>query len=139
MTQSRVPLRSGELAGAAGVNVQTLRYYERRGLLPAPDRSLGGHRLYPPETLTTLRLIKAAQRIGFTLDEVGDVLDLGRRRHRTDHGLQARAATKLAEVEAKIADLQAVAGTLREALAAGCDDLATCAAEPRCPLPFGER
>lgn len=133
------PLRSGELAGAAGVNVQTLRYYERRGLLPEPDRSLGGHRLYPPETLATLRLIKAAQRIGFTLDEVADVLDLDRHPHRRryDRGLQARAAAKLAEVEARIAELEAVAGTLRAALAAGCDDLAACATEPRCPLPFG--
>lgn len=51
-------LRSGELAAAAGVNVQTLRYYERRGLLDEPDRTLGGHRLYPSETVTVLRVIK---------------------------------------------------------------------------------
>ena len=53
-------LRSGELAAAAGVNVQTLRYYERRGLLAEPDRTLGGHRVYPAETVTVLRVIKAA-------------------------------------------------------------------------------
>jgi len=51
-------LRSGQLADAAGVNVQTLRYYERRGLLHRPDRTLGGHRLYPPETVTVMRVIK---------------------------------------------------------------------------------
>lgn len=50
-------LRSGEVAAAAGVNLQTLRYYERRGLLPEPDRSLGGHRLYPADTTTVLRVI----------------------------------------------------------------------------------
>ncbi|MCZ7475242.1 MULTISPECIES: MerR family DNA-binding transcriptional regulator [unclassified Micromonospora] len=56
-------LRSGRLADAAGVNVQTLRCYERRGLLPAPRRSPGGHRLYPAETVTLLRVVKAAQRL----------------------------------------------------------------------------
>ncbi|WP_246037582.1 MerR family transcriptional regulator [Saccharothrix texasensis] len=55
---------SGRLAEAAGVNHQTLRYYERRGLLSEPDRTPGGHRLYPPEALTVLRMIKAAQRLG---------------------------------------------------------------------------
>jgi len=63
MTESG--LRSGEVADAAGVNVQTLRYYERRGLLHEPDRTLGGHRLYPPEAVTVLRVIKVAQRLGF--------------------------------------------------------------------------
>jgi MerR family regulatory protein len=56
-------LRSGEVADAAGVNVQTLRYYERRGLLHEPDRTLGGHRVYPPATVTVLRVTKAAQRL----------------------------------------------------------------------------
>lgn len=60
-------LRSGEVAAAAGVNVQTLRYYERRGLLDKPDRTPGGHRLYDTETVQVLRVIKAAQRLGFTL------------------------------------------------------------------------
>ena len=64
-------LRVGQVAAAAGVNLETLRYYERRGLLARPDRSLGGHRLYPLETVTRLRVIKTAQRLGFTLDEVG--------------------------------------------------------------------
>jgi hypothetical protein len=55
-------LRSGQVAAAAGINQQTLRYYRRRGLLAEPDRSLGGHRLYPAETVTVVRVIKAAQR-----------------------------------------------------------------------------
>ena len=74
-------LRSSQLAAAAGVNPQTLRYYERRGLLDEPQRSLGGHRLYPQETVSVLRVIKAAQRLGFSLDEVADLLDTGRHRH----------------------------------------------------------
>lgn len=67
-------LRTSQLADAAGVNIQTLRYYERRGLLAEPDRTLGGHRLYPQDAVTVLRVIKAAQRLGFTLEEVADLL-----------------------------------------------------------------
>lgn len=133
-------LRSGELAEVAGVNVQTLRYYERRGLLAEPERTLGGHRIYAPEAVTVLRVIKAAQRLGFTLDDVADLLEAGRHHHgrRASDGLQARAAAKLAEVEAKIADLTVIRETLRQAIDAGCDDLMTCAGAECCPLPFVE-
>lgn len=133
-------LRSGELAHAAGVNLQTLRYYERRGLLAEPRRSPGGHRLYPAEALTMLRVIKTAQRLGFTLEEVAELVDLGQHRHgRTpDTGLQSRAASKLAEIETKIADLQTIASTLRTAIDAGCDDLTACATNSCCPLPFAD-
>ncbi|MGZ0146164.1 MerR family transcriptional regulator [Kribbella sp. WER1] len=131
-------MRSGELAAAAGVNLQTLRYYERRGLLDEPDRSLGGHRVYSADAVTTLRVIKAAQRLGFTLAEISELLDTARHRHRRGEGagLQARAREKLVDVEAKIADLTVIAETLRAGITAGCDDLETCAADPRCPLPF---
>jgi MerR family transcriptional regulator, mercuric resistance operon regulatory protein len=126
------------VAAAAGVNPQTLRYYERRGLLAEPERSLGGHRLYPAEAVTVLRVIKAAQRLGFTLDEVADLLDAGRHRHgrRAGAGLRSRARAKLGDVEAKIADLQVMADTLRAAIDAGCDDLVTCAGNTCCPIPF---
>jgi MerR family mercuric resistance operon transcriptional regulator len=129
-------LRSGQLARAAGLNPQTLRYYERRGLLAEPDRTLGGHRVYPEEAVTLLRVIKAAQRLGFTLDEVAELLESRTRGAVGSSGLRARATGKLAEVEAKIADLELVRGTLLAALAAGCDDLITCADHPDCPLPF---
>ena len=131
-------LRSGQVARAAGVNQQTLRYYERRGLLAEPHRTLGGHRLYPAETVTVLRVIKMAQRLGFTLDEVAELLEAGRPGHPAgpDAGLRERAAAKIAEVEAKIADLTVMAGTLRAALDAGCADLVECASVPGCPLPF---
>jgi DNA-binding transcriptional MerR regulator len=130
--------RSGELAEAAGVNLQTLRYYERRGLLAEPRRSPGGHRLYPQEALTMLRVIKTAQRLGFSLGEVAELVDLGIHRHgrRPDSSLQRRAAAKLTEIETKIADLQVIATTLRAALDAGCDDLVSCATTDCCPLPF---
>jgi DNA-binding transcriptional MerR regulator len=139
-------LRTGEVAEAAGVNVETLRYYERRGLLPEPDRTLGGHRVYSEDTVTVLRVVKAAQRLGFSLDEVAELLAVGQHPHggrapragRTaGAGLHERAAGKLAEVEARIADLQVIASTLRATLDARCDDLMTCAAnEDCCPIPF---
>ena len=130
-------LRSGQVAEAAGVNPQTLRYYERRGLLAEPERTLGGHRVYRPEAVTVLRVIKAAQRLGFTLDEVAELLDLGAHQRGTP-GLAARAETKLAEVEARIADLSVIRDSLRAAVDAGCDDLIDCAERPECPLPFAD-
>jgi DNA-binding transcriptional MerR regulator len=136
-------LRSGQVAAAAGVNVETLRYYERRGLLAEPDRSPGGHRLYPAEAVTVLRVIKAAQRLGFTLEEVADLLEVGGHRHRRaagrragDAGLQQRAQAKLVEVEERITDLMAIRDNLRAAVDAGCADLIACAGTDCCPIPF---
>lgn len=129
-------LRPGQVAADAGVGRQTLRYYERRGLIGEADRTVGGHRLYPPETVTRLRMIKAAQRLGFTLDQIADLIETGRHRRRGDGGLQASARTRLAQVEDRIAELEAVADLLRRALAAGCEDLEVCAATAECPLPF---
>jgi DNA-binding transcriptional MerR regulator len=136
-------LRSSQVAAAAGVNVETLRYYERRGLLAEPHRSPGGHRLYDADSVTTLRVIKAAQRLGFTLEEVAELLEVGRHRHRPargaragDAGLQARAKAKLVEVEERITDLVTIRDNLRAALDAGCDDLIACAGTDCCPIPF---
>lgn len=130
-------LRAGQVAEAVGVNVETLRYYERRGIIAEPDRSPGGHRLYPEEAVTTLRVIKAAQGLGFTLDEVAELLEAGRHHHgRGPSGLQARTEAKLAEVEQKIADLQVIRASLLAARDAGCDDLVRCAEMDACPIPF---
>jgi DNA-binding transcriptional MerR regulator len=122
-------LRSGEVAAAAGVNLQTLRYYERRGLLADPGRTSGGHRVYSRSAVTMVRVIKAAQRLGFTLDEVAGLLASGGHRHGSRPGasLQRQAAAKLSEVDARIADLHAIPA----ALEAGCNDLAACAESPR--------
>ena len=137
---SEPALRIGQVAEAGGVNVQTLRYYERRGLLDEPDRTLGGHRLYRPEVVTVLRVIKAAQRLGFTLNEVAELLDVGDHRHgvRPGDALQVNVAAKLTEVEAKLADLGVIRDTLRAALEAGCKDLTACSGSACCPLPFAE-
>ena len=132
-------LRSGQVADAAGVNPQTLRYYERRGLIAEPDRSLGGPRLYPAETVTVRGVTTPAQRLGVTLDEVSELLAAGRHRHgHRDAGLRERARLKLVEVEERIADLEIIRSALHEAIDAGCDDLLACAEQPCCPLPFVE-
>jgi len=132
-----VSLRITEAAQAAGVNKETLRYYERRGLLEEPVRSPGGHRLYGEHAVQSLRIIKAAQRLGFTLGEVAELLEAGRRRGRTA-SLQDRAREKLLEVEERMADLETIRDNLVAAIAAGCDDLHVCATSDCCPLPFAE-
>lgn len=99
-------LTIGKLADAAGVNVETIRYYQRRGLLDEPAKPLGGHRRYASEQAKRLRFIKRAQALGFTLSEVGGLL-------RLDEGCEcaetrALAARKLALIDQKIADLAAM-------------------------------
>jgi DNA-binding transcriptional MerR regulator len=100
-------LRTGELAERAGVNVQTLRYYERRGLLTAPARRPSGQRRYPEATLDRLRTIKAVQRLGFTLTEI----------------------------DAKIDHLTQVRQALLAVLDADCDSLTNCSCGLGTPLP----
>jgi DNA-binding transcriptional MerR regulator len=129
-------LRAGQGARAVGVNIETLRYYERRGIIPKPDRSPGGHRLYGDDTVTVLRVIKAAQRLGFSLDEVAELLDAGRHHHGAPAGLQSRTEAKLTEINEKIADLEVIRDSLIAARDAGCDDLIQCADEECCPIPF---
>jgi DNA-binding transcriptional MerR regulator len=127
-------MRTGEVAERAGVNIQTLRYYERRGLIAEPVRGIGGHRTYPPDTVALIGTIKAAQRLGFTLDEIVDLLEASRRRHRTPD-LKQRALDKIAEVDRKMADLAAIRQSLTQVIDAECDSLTNCTC-PNCPLPF---
>ena len=130
-------LRSGELAERAGVNVQTLRYYERRGLLAAPTRRPSGQREYPEATVGLLRTIKAAQRLGFTLTEIEELIELSE--HRRDAGeLHRRAQAKVTEIEAKIDQLEQMREALLAVVAAECDSLTDCSCGLGCPLPVPE-
>ena len=118
-------LRTGQLARQAGVNVQTLRYYERRRLLAVPPRQPSGQRAYPETAVARIRAIKAAQRLGFTLNEIHDLLAL------SDHGrmpteVHQHTHTKLREVEARIADLEHIRSMLQRALTANCASLTDC-------------
>jgi DNA-binding transcriptional MerR regulator len=127
-------LRTGELAERAGVNVQTLRYYERRGLLAAPTRRPSGQREYPEEAVGLLRTIKAAQRLGFTLAEIEELLDLSQHRRGTGE-LHQRAEAKVAEIDAKIRQLTQVRQRLMAVMAAECDSLTDCSCGLGCLLP----
>jgi DNA-binding transcriptional MerR regulator len=130
-------LRSGQLAEAAGVKVQTLRYYERRGLLPEPRRSLGGHREYGQDAVTVLRVIRGLARLGFTLAEIAELIEVGSHRGPRP-GLRVAAKAKLTEVDAKIDHLTRVRTALGAVLTAECSDLAECSCDPACPIPFAE-
>ncbi len=113
-------LRTAEVAEQAGVNIETLRFYERKGILPEPPRRPSGYREYPPETVERVRFIKRAQELGFSLREVQDLLDL-RQMERVKAGRVRKVAeAKLEEIEHKIRDLEAMRLSLSELLCA-CD------------------
>lgn len=99
-------LTIGKLADAAGVNIETIRYYQRRGLLDEPPKPLGGHRRYAPEQAKRVRFIKRAQALGFTLDEVGALLTLDAASACGE--TRALAVRKLGLIEQKMADLTAM-------------------------------
>jgi DNA-binding transcriptional MerR regulator len=106
-------LRTSQVAAAAGVNIQTLRFYERRGVLPPPRRTPGGHRIYQAQTVTLVRMVKTAQQLGFTLDEIVALLRASRASRRMDPGLiAALARRKLAEIDAQIDNLLAARSAL---------------------------
>jgi MerR family mercuric resistance operon transcriptional regulator len=110
--------------------VETVRYYEQRGLLKQPRKS-GGWRRYDDEALRVLRFVKRAQELGFSLDEVHELLSLrASKSTRTCARVRSAAETKLADVEAKIRDLEAIRRTLRE-LATTCPNEGTADA---CPI-----
>ena len=103
----------GQLAKTTGVNIQTVRYYERLRLLEPCDRKPSGYRLYDGESLKRLRFIKNAQALGFTLREIAELLNLRVTSTARCGDVQRRALAKLTHVEAKVRDLQALARSLR--------------------------
>ena len=105
-------LRIGQIARRAGVKIETIRYYERIGLLPQPPRSAGRYRLYGPGDARTLRFIKRARELGFPLDDVRALLRLAREEAGSCDKVRPLAMRHLAEVRARIADLTAVEATL---------------------------
>lgn len=104
----------GQAAKAAGVNIETLKYYERRGLVPEPPRSSGNYRLYPHESVRIVRFVKRAQDLGFILNEIGELLSLRAGGDSATCGdVRAKAGRKLRDIEGKIRSLR----TMEEALA----------------------
>lgn len=121
--------RIGALAERAGVPIETIRYYEREGLLQKPERSAGGYRLYRADAVVRLTFVRRARDLGFSLEEVRSLLNLTDTKSASCDKVHALAAPHLIEVRAKLADLR----RMEKALAA----LVTACAQgnvPECPL-----
>ena len=112
-------MRIGEFARKAGVNVQTVRYYERRGLLPEPERRESDYREYTSDCLERLHFIRRTQELGFTLSEIEELLALRTDPHTAAADVKQRAEAKVVDIEAKIADLRQIQHAL-EHLAGQC-------------------
>lgn len=106
-------MRSSEVATKAQVNVQTLRYYERRGLLAEPQRTSSGYRVYTPDAVQVVRFVKRAQQLGFTLDDIEDLLHLADGGPDSCQEAKAMARSRIADLQRRIEEL---AG-MRDALA----------------------
>jgi MerR family copper efflux transcriptional regulator len=124
-------MKIGQVATEAGVKIDTLRYYERRGLLAEPERRPSGYREYPEETVSIIRFIKRAQDLGFTLDEIEELISLrdggdgGRRSE-----IRARAEAKMRDIDQKLARLQA----MRSALFGLVESCACSRGRRECPI-----
>jgi MerR family mercuric resistance operon transcriptional regulator len=108
----------GEVARAARVNIQTLRYYERRRLLRPPQREPNGYRRYDGEAVRIVRFVKQAQALGFSLKEIKELLALRLDPRRSCGDVRVRAEAKLADIDQKIAGLRAMKVTLTRFIAA---------------------
>lgn len=113
----------GQIARQAGVGVETIRFYERQGLLPEPARRVSGYRQYPEASLERLRFIRRAKTLGFSLAEVRELLALHADSARDCEDVAARIRCKVGEVEARMRDLDALRGALSR-LARACEDRA---------------
>jgi MerR family copper efflux transcriptional regulator len=96
----------GKLAKTAGVNIETVRYYEQRGLLPKPSRKESGYRLYSQEDVRRLRFILRAKELGFSLREIQELLELRVDAKTNCDGVREQAEGKISDIEQKIADLE---------------------------------
>jgi MerR family transcriptional regulator, copper efflux regulator len=99
-------MRIGEIAAEAQVNIQTLRYYERRGLLGTPTRRASGYREFSPDDVQRVRFIRRAQDLGFTLQEIGDLLALQAESTHSCGVVEQRASGTLERIDEKIKDLK---------------------------------
>lgn len=122
-------LKIGEVADRGGVNLQTIRYYEREGLLPEPPRLASGYRVFPEDAVRRVRFIKRAQELGFTLKEIKELLALRQiDQARGSAEVRTLAQEKIADIEQKIRTLQAMKKVLRKLTdrCAGCGPISEC-------------
>lgn len=101
-------LKVGEVAQRAGVHLQTVHYYERRGLLPEPPRTASGYRSYPADAVLRVRFIKRAQELGFTLKEIEELLSLRAAPRAQCSDVRARAEAKVRDIDERVRTLQAM-------------------------------
>jgi MerR family mercuric resistance operon transcriptional regulator len=126
-------LTIGHPAREAGVNLETVRYYERRSLLPKPPRSASGYRLFPSDAARRLRFIKRAQELGFSLKEIRELLSLRVSRSTTSRDIRKRAEAKIGDIDAKIRSLGSMKKALRK-LTSVCEG---CVHVTECPILEG--
>ena len=107
-------LTIGQLARRAAVGVETIRFYERRGLLSEPPRRPSGYRDYPPETVARIVFIRRAKDLGFTLREIGELLDLRVRPRRNCAQVKRSADAKIADIDRKLASLRRMRRALKD-------------------------
>lgn len=105
-------MRIGEVAARTDVTIQTLRYYERIGLLPTASRQSSGYRRYDPDAVRRVRFIRSAQDLGFTLQEIGDLLGLWAQTGRSCGAVEKRASNTLERIDSKIRDLKRMRSAL---------------------------
>jgi Hg(II)-responsive transcriptional regulator len=110
-------VRTGEVAAQAGVNVETLRYYERRGLLRAPERSKSGYRAYPSEAVRVVRFVKRAQSLGFTLADIEELLHLADGGPDSCDAMRSMACARVEDLDRRIARLTALRDALSRLIA----------------------
>ena len=110
-------LTRGETAKNVGVHIETLRYYERRGLIPKPSRSASNYRLYSPDTVRRVRFVKHAQELGFSLKEIKDLLSLRATTGAKCADVRKRAEAKIHDIEEKVRSLRAMRKALSKLVA----------------------
>ena len=123
-------LKIGEVAERGGVNLQTIRYYEREKLLPDPPRLASGYRVYPDQTVRRVRFIKRAQEIGFTLAEIRELLAIRIDSGRDSAEVRALANAKINDIEEKIQTLHRI----KEALGRITERCSGCGPASECPI-----
>ena len=123
-------LKIGEVAERGGVNLQTIRYYEREKLLPEPPRLASGYRIYPDQTVRRVRFIKRSQEIGFTLAEIRELLAIRINADRDSSDVRTLAQAKITDIERKIQTLH----RMKEALGRLTERCSGCGPASECPI-----
>ena len=116
------PLTIGQVADAAGVGVETVRFYHRKGLVEEPPREGTSHRRYPPDAVARIRFIRGAQNLGFSLREIDDLMSLRIAPGASKADVKAKAEAKVAEIRVKMEDLQRMRDSLLKLIGA-CDGM----------------